>query len=78
MPLTLHPRQVAPIWEWISNAKSSAEAPLGKVFKSPFGVKTKISCDKKLSLNSSRKSTALGSGFSKSSLRNSPICRRNA
>lgn len=42
--------------------------PLGSVFVSPFGVNTTISEEKRLSLNSSKKSSASVCGFSKSSL----------
>ena len=50
------------------NAKSRAVASLGRVFNSPFGVNTNISEAKRLSLIVSRKSRALGSGFSSISL----------
>jgi hypothetical protein len=42
--------QDIPTSEWMSKAKSSAEAPDGSVFSSPFGVNTKISSEKRFNL----------------------------
>ena len=50
------------------NAKSSAVHPAGIVLISPFGVNTKISDAKRLSLIASRKSMASGCGSSRISL----------
>ena len=65
---TLAPTQVDPTSVCTSNAKSNIVAPAGNFFKSPLGVKTKISLLYKLILKSSIISSASGSGFSKISL----------
>ena len=61
--LTFAPIQLAPTSVWISNAKSSAVALKGNCINAPFGVKIKISSEKRFILKSSRKSSALESGF---------------
>ena len=63
--LTFAPMQWLPRNVWIWNAKSSAVHPAGMVLISPFGVNTKISDAKRLSLMASRKSMASGCGSSR-------------
>ena len=66
-PFTLIPLVFKPKPECMWKAKSSAVEPFGSDFKSPSGVKTKISSEYKLSLKSSTKLTALVSGFLRTS-----------
>ncbi len=64
LPFTLAPLVFIPISVCILKEKSKGVASFGSDFKSPLGVKTKISLAYRLSLNCSTNSTALESGFS--------------
>ena len=50
------PVHLEPNSEWIEKAKSRTDESIGRVIKSPFGVKTKISSLYKLPLKSSKNS----------------------
>ena len=57
-----------PSSEWMAKAMSSTVEPEGRVMRSPSGVKTYISEEKRFSFMVSRKSMALGSGLARISL----------